>query len=141
MTEDKKYVLNKLDSMSEEELLRAQERMREVLTCGVSGRPQLITVLRKALRKVGKFVPTEDIPEIGNKELGDEVIWESGSGYEIGYQVKGSFDGIHESVHITSGSTPCDIRVLSTEVRPYTEIRINELAEKYGYEKTFSSVF
>lgn len=54
------FVLKNLESMTEEELLAAQLSMSRVLECGVGGKPQLITVLRRALKKVGEFV---DIPE------------------------------------------------------------------------------
>lgn len=87
------------------------------------------------------FTDKEVQPDSKGKELGEEVIWESGFGYDIGYRIKGSFDGIGEMIRITSGEHTGDICVLSVMVAPYSEASIDELTERYGYEKRFSRTF
>jgi len=77
---------------------------------------------------------------------GQRIIWNSGFGYEIGYFVKeindsSMFDGL---LRVKFESGLCFDKegiVLKSELNPYTETLVSELAKKYGYEKTFSETF
>lgn len=74
---------------------------------------------------------------------GDRIIFDSGSGYEIGCFVKRHLDESPQVViEFKSGTVRDKIGVVwSSEVKPYSKELVKELTAKYGYEKAFSEVF
>lgn len=72
-------------------------------------------------------------------EKDDRIIWDSKSGYDIGYFVSnvcGQY--MHCSVRLISGkyNHPSN-EFLNHEVIPYTDGNLNKMADKYGYEYRF----
>lgn len=74
-------------------------------------------------------------------ERGEAVIWDSGFGYEIGYfECDGNTMGTY-LIDIRTGRQPGLCSHPCSEVYKYTDVWIDELTQKYGYEKRFSPVF
>lgn len=71
----------------------------------------------------------------------DRIIWDSGFGYEIGY-FKG--DGIFDhtvKVDMVTGICTGHVSHSKHEIKPYSEELVQQLTERYGYEKSFSEDF
>ena len=79
-----------------------------------------------------------------NKETfkkGDNIIWDSNFGYEIGYFIgEGNQDNTY-LVNLKTGivDEPCSYPI--DEIFKYSDELISELTKKYGYEKSFSKEF
>lgn len=72
-------------------------------------------------------------------DITDEVIWDSGSGYDIGTFIRSGPTYYHYTIRMRSGvKNNDDLSVLETEVKPYSKELIQELSKKYGYLKDFN---
>ena len=76
---------------------------------------------------------------------GDKIIWDSGFGYDIGI-FRGV--GVVESpfltqweVEICSGQSPGILSLPEMDIHPYTNTLLDEMKNKYGYDKQFSTIF
>lgn len=71
----------------------------------------------------------------------EDIIWDTGTGYEIGYFL-GESDFTDEYLaNIVSGTFDVSIYIPIKQTYKYKDELINELTEKYGYEKRFSKDF
>ena len=75
---------------------------------------------------------------------GDRIIFDSGSGYEIGYfeEIPNILNTSEVVIEFRSGTVHGRKGIVwKTEVKPYSKELVKELTAKYGYEKAFSEVF
>jgi hypothetical protein len=72
---------------------------------------------------------------------GDEVIWDSGHGYDIGTFVGEGVMYYTYAVNMHTGVVTGECSYPVNEIRPYSTQLIADLKKKYGYEKTFSTEF
>lgn len=71
-----------------------------------------------------------------------EVIWDSGFGYDIGLWLgEDKNQYYHDIIDLRTGIIYEPTSLLKSEIKPYSEELIKELTEKYGYEKKFSTIF
>lgn len=82
----------------------------------------------------GKYIRDIEINTIKER---DRVVWDSGSGYEIGYLK----DILNNIVDIVTGSIQGPSCIPKSEIFIYNDDLITELTTKYGYEKRFSENF
>ena len=73
------------------------------------------------------------------KKEGVKIIWNSGSGNDIGYYVSESDDIMYNSyeIELVSGRILGKTLRDKDQVIPYTASTITEMIEEYGYEKKF----
>ena len=72
---------------------------------------------------------------------GDRVIWDSHFGYEIGYFIGEGNQYNTWLIDISTGICTGKCSHSKNEIHKYSDVLINELTEKYKYEKRFSDVF
>lgn len=75
-------------------------------------------------------------------DFNERVIWDSGSGYEIGlYLEADNSQYYHDVIDIHSGRICEPTSIMRDEIFPYSSELIEKLTKKYGYEKKFSTIF
>lgn len=70
---------------------------------------------------------------------GDKIIWNSNSGYDIGYYISYESNQYMKcTVHIISNKYTYDTSEFPHyEILPYNDENLQKMIEKYGYEKKF----
>jgi len=74
-------------------------------------------------------------------DLSEHVIWDSGSGYEIGYFLGEGVTDDTWLIDIMTGLTEGPCSYPKSEVFKYTDELVNKLTAKYSYKKRFSDLF
>ncbi len=74
---------------------------------------------------------------------GDRIIWDSDSGYEIGYFIEDIEETMYcvYKVNMVSGVVIGETCRSKDQIYPYTPEKVVELNKKYGYTKEFSEQF
>lgn len=70
-------------------------------------------------------------------EPGDKIIWNSNSGYEIGYYLGIGNQYATLLVDLITGICTGNVSLSESQIKPYSKELVEELNEKYGYLKEF----
>lgn len=95
---------------------------------------------KEVLEKMYYFIKANysDMLNPNGLKRGDKIIWDSGSGYEIGTFIESSDFYMYNSVKVNleSGVITGETLRPKHEVKPYSDELVKELTNKYTYLRT-----